>query len=156
MNIHYYQSKFLTKIVLTCCFQKATVTLAHFRNATIISAQLRMILLFFVLLTDWSAVINHAVSLCDVYFQQLIPMFGTKLNSLNCSFYAISIASPSEGQQPKWPLVLRGLLLPRAFYKSVCLEVIAELCNGAKHFKNRDGGIHTYVIIVSHICACVS
>jgi len=45
------------------------------------------------------------------------------------------------GLQPRWPLVLRSLQLPHAFYTSMYLEVIAVL-----HYNNHDGVIHACVL----------
>ena len=50
------------------------------------------------------------------------------------------------GLQPKWPLVLRSLPLPHAFYKSMYLEAIP-----VPHYNNHDG-----VIRVCVLKACVS
>jgi len=45
------------------------------------------------------------------------------------------------GLQPRWPLVLRSLQLPHAFYTSMYLEVVAVL-----HYNNHDGVIHARVL----------
>ena len=49
-----------------------------------------------------------------------------------------------RGLQPRWPLVLRSLQLPHAFYTSTYLEVIAVL-----HYNNHDGVIR---VCVSKAC----
>jgi len=64
------------------------------------------------------------------------------LTSINCSLYTIKVASLSGGLQPIWPLVLRSLQLPRAFYQAVYLELIAALRTGAKNHNNHVGAIH--------------
>jgi len=58
------------------------------------------------------------------------------------------------GLQPRWPLVLRGLQLPHAFYTSMYLEVIAVL-----YYNNYDGDNHACVLkacISSKYCKCIS
>jgi len=55
--------------------------------------------------------------------------------SLLCTVpFTLKAASSVGGLQPKWPLVLRSLQLPHAFYTSIYLEVIAVL-----HYNNHDG-----------------
>jgi len=47
-------------------------------------------------------------------------------------------------------VVFRSLPLPYAIYKSVCLELIAALCNGTEHYSNR-GGVILCCLFVSNI-----
>jgi len=63
-------------------------------------------------------------------------------------------ASYLGGLQPRWPLVLRSLQLPHAFYTSMYLEVIAVL-----HYNNYNGDIHACVLkacISSKYSKCIS
>jgi len=51
--------------------------------------------------------------------------------------FTLKAASFMGGLQPGWPLVLRRLQLPYAFYTSMYLEIIAVL-----HYNNHDGVFH--------------
>ena len=51
--------------------------------------------------------------------------------------FTLKAASFMGGLQPRWPLVLRSLQLPHAFYTSRYLEIIAVL-----HYNNHDGVFH--------------
>ena len=61
----------------------------------------------------------------------------TSLFQSNLCFFTLKAVSFMGGLQPRWPLVLRSLQLPHAFYTSMYSEIIAVL-----HYNNHDGVFH--------------
>ena len=91
--------------------------------------------------------------LCTYYVTFYTQSKRLLLTIIHCSLYTES-SFVYGGLQRRWPLVLRSLQLPHAFYTSMYLEVIAVL-----HYNNHGGVIHACVLkacISSKQSKCIS